>query len=869
MSQNSSPTYTATPTFSEASTIPETPEMLPDPSADEEPKGSTFNCQHKYSTLNLVCLDGTANQFGEKNTNVVELYSRLEKSPEQLTYYDSGIGTYAKPSYASFRYWKQMLNHTVDMAIAWNFERIVLSAYEWLSENYQDGAQIFIFGFSRGAYQARVIAGMIEKVGLLHKGNTNQIAFAYELYTATTESSARESHDEKEKKRAKRKSFENAKAERLCRRFKETLSRRDVKVHFIGAWDTVSSVGIIRQPSLPETTAGMKHVCAFRHALALDERRVKFLPEYADGGAGPCGEGDVKEVWFAGSHSDIGGGNVANMDLDKFGPALRWMTYEAIGYGLKTVPYTHKWATMHPIESLTPIWKVVECLPLRHLSYKGKEGKTKRPHLGGSRIVQEGQQIHASVFESIGKEAYIPAARIHDRKRWQDAHIWREEVIELDPYTSANAFLSGHMESQSIELSDAHTDALVVIIQKAHGLRSIVEFPGSLDALFAALEVECSKSGPISESQQIKINALVTALAAFPPQPQDSRKYSYLQLRHLVSMMSPLKVHTLKQIQHNLGFPGHPRAVWCISVSPDSKHIASGSRDATIRVWDINTGGDVIAPFKGHRGLVKSIQYSPNGEHIVSYGGGPDDGTIRVWDAQTGEQVIRPIAVEEAPGPRHRDWLGGIGVAPDGSKIVCGSSNKTVQVWDARTGEEVMESLKGHERPISSVVVSPDGSLIASGSYDHTIRIWDATTGDLVVEPLTGHTDWVFTVAFSPDSRHVVSGSKDKTIRVWNVQTGGEEMKLEGHTDWVWSVAVSPDGSRIVSGSEDRTIRIWDAQTGQEVMQPLRGHVAAALCIAITPDGTRVVSGSGSSDKSIRVWDLKSGQQLIGPQQPS
>lgn len=79
--------------------------------------------------------------------------------------------------------------------------------------------------------------------------------------------------------------------------------------------DTVSSIGLARRPSLPETTDGMHHVCVFRHALALDERRVKFLPEYANGGLGPTTrvgheqssslEGDIKEVWFAGSHSDV------------------------------------------------------------------------------------------------------------------------------------------------------------------------------------------------------------------------------------------------------------------------------------------------------------------------------------------------------------------------------------------------------------------------------------------------------------------------------------------------------------------------------------------------------------------------------------
>jgi uncharacterized protein (DUF2235 family) len=74
--------------------------------------------------------------------------------------------------------------------------------------------------------------------------------------------------------------------------------------------DTVSSIGIARGISLPETTNGMRHVCVFRHALALDERRVKFLPEYVNGGLGPNlddsqNSGDVKEVWFSGTHSDM------------------------------------------------------------------------------------------------------------------------------------------------------------------------------------------------------------------------------------------------------------------------------------------------------------------------------------------------------------------------------------------------------------------------------------------------------------------------------------------------------------------------------------------------------------------------------------
>ncbi|EIN03414.1 hypothetical protein PUNSTDRAFT_32515, partial [Punctularia strigosozonata HHB-11173 SS5] len=100
-------------------------------------------CSCKSNARNLVvCIDGTANQFSEKNTNVVELYSRLVKDETQLTYYNSGIGTYAKESKTSFKYWRQTFDHTVDMAIAC-WVRIVLDAYQWLSENYQPGDRIF------------------------------------------------------------------------------------------------------------------------------------------------------------------------------------------------------------------------------------------------------------------------------------------------------------------------------------------------------------------------------------------------------------------------------------------------------------------------------------------------------------------------------------------------------------------------------------------------------------------------------------------------------------------------------------------------------------------------------------------------------
>jgi len=126
----------------------------------------------------------------------------------------------------------------------------------------------------------RALAGMIEKVGLIHKGNEEQIPFAFELYA----------------------SLNGTEDEVAAMHFKKTFSMKGVHVHFIGVWDTVSSIGLMRDHVLPLTDS-CDHVCFFRHALALDERRVKYLPECVTHHGTPTPP-NAQEVWFAGSHSD-------------------------------------------------------------------------------------------------------------------------------------------------------------------------------------------------------------------------------------------------------------------------------------------------------------------------------------------------------------------------------------------------------------------------------------------------------------------------------------------------------------------------------------------------------------------------------------
>ncbi|KAI0041923.1 WD40 repeat-like protein [Auriscalpium vulgare] len=820
----------------------------------KQPKGPSCKCilPPNGQRRNLVvCIDGTANQFSEKNTNVVELYSRLDKNEHQLTYYDSGIGTYVRDSKWSPRYWKQVASNAIDMAIAWNFKKIVLSAYQWLSENYQEGDKIFLFGFSRGAYQARVIAGMIEKVGLLHKGNNNQIPFAYELYVSTTSNQKRadtEASLQSKTKTAKSTKM-TEKQEALCARFKQTLSRPQVRVHFVGTWDTVSSIGFARGPSLPETTTGMTHVCVYRHALALDERRGKFGPEYANGGAGPPtgegAEGDVKEVWFLGSHSDIGGGILTNIELDHFGAALRWMSYEAITHGLRMSPRQGVWMSYKPNLSVGRFYTCIDWIPYRRLSYKDGDDTTRRPHRGQARQVKHGQLIHESVFESI-KDGYRPLALLPDGLTWDGDNT---EMREPDPYSSAVVTISAlEIDNQDPKsLPERHRHTLTTLASTEPGRVSLRTAPGAGGTLLRALVNEHSLGGDDSEPHRRNIEVLAEAVTI-------ATEYSgpLAQPRELISVLkqTPKTAKVYKDFidmfrQLRL-CRGHKSSISSALFSPDGKCIVSGSKDETVRIWDAETGQPVGTPLEGHVGWVWSVAFSPDGRRVVS---GLADKTIRIWDTETGKPVGRPLE-------GHTALVGSVAFSSNGKHIVSGSKDETIRIWDADLGQPVGKPLEGHTGCVMLVAFSPDGRLMVSGAEDETVRIWDVETGQPVGTPLKGHTNDVNSVAFSPNGRRIVSGSDDRTIRIWDVETGKLVGRpLEGHTDRVMSVAFSPDSTRVVSGSDDCAIRIWDAETGQPMGKPLEGHTDRVMSVAFSPDGTRVVSGS--FDNTIRIWDAE------------
>lgn len=341
----------------------------------------------------VICLDGTGNQFRDHNTNVVTLFRVLQRNPrDQVAYYDPGVGTLADPDL------KTPLVKRVDKLLGLAFGRGLLKnvsqAYSYLMEQYEQGDRIFLFGFSRGAYTARVLAGLVHACGLLEKGCQNLIPYAMKLYKA-----------------GEKLDFQ------ILGKFKSTYGR-NVDVHFMGLWDTVSTFGWVYDPIILPFTTNNKNVLTVRHALAIDERRVFFRPKHW----GTKEKTHLKEVWFAGVHSDVGGGYPeSESGLAKIG--LQWMVQEARNFHLliddnlyeryvlgtrdkKYVGPNHQ-GPQHA--SLKGLWRIVEYLPQRVWDPELERRRLQLfPRPARPRRIPSGATLHHTVLKRMEKGDYQP-----------------------------------------------------------------------------------------------------------------------------------------------------------------------------------------------------------------------------------------------------------------------------------------------------------------------------------------------------------------------------------------------------------------------------------------------------------------------------
>jgi len=352
----------------------------------------------------VVCCDGTANEFAENKTNVIKLYSVLNQDPaRQITYYHPGLGT-MEPAGALSTF-SRKFTKLLGQAVGYGLSNDIRDAYVYLMREFREGDQLFLFGFSRGAYTVRAIASLLHMYGLIRTDIEPLAPYAIRMMAGINRAQTRNDQ-------AATESYF-----RLADEFKAMMCSIKCTPHFVGVWDTVSSVGWVENPLKLPFTANNPDIEIGRHAVSIDEHRAFFrtnLWRRPRDPAAAYGPKDVKQVWFAGVHSDVGGGYPeAESGLAKI--ALDWMLQEAKAAGLLVDEAKEKEvlgvagtggfvlpnAQADAHESLKGGWNVAEFIPKKHYNWK-KAREERRMNLYRRRTIPPGSLVHESVFRRGG-----------------------------------------------------------------------------------------------------------------------------------------------------------------------------------------------------------------------------------------------------------------------------------------------------------------------------------------------------------------------------------------------------------------------------------------------------------------------------------
>jgi len=338
-------------------------------------------------------------------------------------------------------------------------------------------------------------------------------------------------------------------------------------------------------------------------------------------------------------------------------------------------------------------------------------------------------------------------------------------------------------------------------------------------------------------------------------------KYAKAMARKDYMPRSPAK-HILK---------GHRGVVTCVCFHPNFTVAATSAEDATIKLWDYETG-EFERTLKSHINAVNHVDFNEDGSLLASCSA---DLSIKLWSTKT-YSVIRTLT-------GHDHNVSCVRFAPSGALFSC-SRDSSVRFWDPTTGYST-QTLEGHDGWLRDVICSSDGKLVASCSTDQSIMVWKMPSGKRVSR-LLDHDHVVESIAFSnakfdasmksalaqaegktiidtgrkaeevgSGARYLVSASRDKTVKVWNVATGACAYTLVGHDNWVRDVVFHPQGQFVISVSDDRSMRVWDVAKGKCVRKITDAHGHFVQCVAAHTKAPIVLTGG--VDMCARLWDCR------------
>jgi uncharacterized protein (DUF2235 family) len=335
----------------------------------------------------VICLDGTGNEVkGSRNTNVVELYDLLDLSDptKQVAYYDPGVGTFSAPG--AWTPPARFVSRVAGLAFGVGLRQNLVEAYTYLMRVYEPGDEVYVFGFSRGAFTARALTGLVHLVGVFRPGAENLVPYVVATYVR-----------------------KKADWDRL-REFRWVFARRDgngetvVPVfELLGLWDTVKAAGLLRWDEKWPYAHAITGVRKVRHAVSIDEYRRPYRAYLAVPHEKADPRPEIYEVWFAGVHSDVGG-TLEENGLSRI--PLKWMAQGAKANGvlMKRAPYFGMCASVGPANALATVHRM---------------GRAWRLARYRKRVVPPGANVHDSVRDRIASGTPY-AATLPPDVRWCD-----------------------------------------------------------------------------------------------------------------------------------------------------------------------------------------------------------------------------------------------------------------------------------------------------------------------------------------------------------------------------------------------------------------------------------------------------------------
>lgn len=331
---------------------------------------------------------------------------------------------------------------------------------------------------------------------------------------------------------------------------------------------------------------------------------------------------------------------------------------------------------------------------------------------------------------------------------------------------------------------------------------------------------------------------------------------------------------------------GHSLQVSALAFLPDGKTLASGSRDKTVRLWNVEQRQCTHTLKQGEE--VTSLATSPDG-HTLAAGDGT--GNIVLWNRTLGRKI--------APLRQHSTTVQGLAFSPDGRKLVSASWDYSVRLWDVMARTSLL--IKGHTNRVNAVAYSPDGLTLASGSSDNTVKLWNIAqleVPDQIQMPqgatgamaLTQDGKTLASCVMKPNQHEILLWNVAERRRTIELPAYGNELSnqalagafsAEGMTlAWatsgpsacLWNIAtqkgvvfpvnvgnahtlsLSPNGQMIAVGGDNGMVTLWDMVTRQ-CMGELAGHSGIALESVFSPDGSRLAIAYDNRNKII-VWDV-------------